>query len=148
MYPYYSQRDTKWGNVTFSPAKLKIRDKGCTLTVLASMATWAGKTYTPEMMAEKCEFTDDGLLLWVSVPLPLNFVWRYKQYDKKKAKEILLSKNGMCMIQVMFGGSQHWIGLIGWDRNGEIIHDPWDGKKKSLKMCPFSAPIGMTELRK
>ena len=145
MYIYYSQRDPRWAKTTFSPAKLTIGAKGCTITVASSMATWAGKKFTPDEMAKECKFTPNGLLLWRS--LPVKFVWRYYRYLPTKAKEILLSAKGMCMIEVLWGRDRHWIGLVGWDRRGEIIHDPYDGKKKSLRNCPFR-PTGFTELSK
>lgn len=147
MYPYYSQRDPRWASHTFSTAKLKIGEYGCTLTVLSAMSTWAGKEITPDKMADSCKFLQDGRILWNSIPSPLKFVWRYYQDDARKAKEILFSPNGMCLIQVQWGSQQHWLGLVGWDRNGAIVHDPWFGAKVSLKARPYY-PIGMTELKK
>jgi hypothetical protein len=149
-YPFYSQNDPKWANVRFSVSRLRMGDYGCLITTLASMATWMGVKMTPNEVAGKCQYTADGLLYWNSVPAPLKFKRRYfNQYDKSLAKHTLLNtKWDVVLLEVQWGRQKHWVGLVGWGRNGEVIHNPWDGKKKALSKCPFSGVTGMAILTK
>jgi hypothetical protein len=108
-----------------------------------------GVKMTPDEMAGKCEYTAGGLLIWNSVPAPLKFKRRYYSYEKNLAKNTLLNtKWDVVALEVQWGRQKHWVGLIDWNWRGEIIHDPWDGKKKALKDCPFSGVTGMAILTK
>ena len=153
MYPYYSQNDRRWANARFSDARLRIGDYGCLLTAVASAGTWMMKKMkrqgelTPDEVAnDSSRFTPSGLLIWSRLPGPTKFVRRYYSYNKAKALEILKSDWNVCFLQVQWGRQSHWVTVVGW-RNGEpVIHDPWDGKRKSLKSAPFSAVTGMAEI--
>ena len=64
--PKYMQTDDRWGDVWIGGAGGgSIRSIGCTLTCIAMTESYCtGEALTPDVMAERIEFTSAGLLYW------------------------------------------------------------------------------------
>ena len=94
---------------------------------------WYGKYKDPAWMAKNLSFSND-LLIWGSVTkseLPMRFVYRYYKKDDNKIKEILKSRDGICVLQV---NNNHWVALVGFSNFfGYKVNDPFHGDTIYLK---------------
>lgn len=111
----YSQKDPVWAEQTFSPAHLKMKDFGCTITCVAQALTIAGWVITPGDLANRLDdingFTDDGLLIWGKV--------------SQLFPSFQFGGSGFNFIQGFFGKYAHWI--LSVDSTGEV-YEPYYGQ--------------------
>jgi hypothetical protein len=129
----YSQRDATWGNDQHGTSSTKLKDTGCTITVLTVLLNQTGYDETPKTTNQKLTsnsgYSSGNLLNWSVVPKiwpKLSWVGRYYSFDNSKALEWL--KNGLIpMIEVsatpIGGTGKHWLGAVG---DGKVF-DPWTG---------------------
>ena len=125
MVTAYSQKDERWKDLTFSPAKLTIGEFGCFIVSLSVLCD-----QPPDIVLEILErngcFNKDGRLLSDLSAKALGLSYR------GKAKKRPLANNFPCIIEVDFYApaySQHFCVLLDEHR----IIDPLDGKEHPNK---------------
>lgn len=123
-----SQRDPKWRYKKIGQSNLTIGNYGCLITDISMFSDWYGKYRDPAWMSKNLQFTQGGLLIWKSIDsskLPMKFVYRYYTKNDAKIREILASRDGVCLLQV---NSNHWVALVGYSRlYGYRVADPFYG---------------------
>jgi len=140
-----NQKDPKWAKVLIGKSKETIAKSGCTITSTAMFSDWYGCYKDPAWMAKNLEFTTGGFLYWRSITksaLPMKFVYRYYYNDMKKIKQILASKDGVCLLQV---NGNHWVALVGASWKGLRVNDPYYGDTIYLNQRNYKV-TGFAEL--
>lgn len=141
---YLSQRDPRWAYEKIGSSTATIGKYGCLITDISMFSSWYGKYRDPKWMARNLAFTRDGLLIWKSIDsseLPMKFVYRYYTKNDTKIREILASRDGVCLLQVNYN---HWVALVGYSRlYGYRVADPYYGdviylSKRNYKITGFA----------
>ena len=134
MIVSFPQRDPQWAALKISPSDLTIGRFGCVITALASMSAGFGDNLTPPEVADKCKFTDGGLIIWQFCDFS-SFEWVHREYfrNDRKIGPALSDANRAVLLQVNEGA--HWVLGLGYDKMREsyVIADPWFGD-----MCVMS----------
>lgn len=129
----YSQRDYRWANKKIGASQLTIGRYGCTITCIADLSTYFGDNMTPAEVADKLQFTKDGLIIWSSVNFEhFKFSQRLYTHSPILERAALFDPNQAVILQVHNGS--HWVVLTGLLQQGKDyqIADPWLGDRSSL----------------
>jgi ABC-type bacteriocin/lantibiotic exporter with double-glycine peptidase domain len=139
------QRFFPWSNETIGQTKVRIADKGCTITCLSMLSDWYGNFRTPDWIAKNLSFTNAARVYWNSMngKLPFRFVYRYYRQNDAKIKEILSSKDNACLLEV---NNNHWVVLVGYSKiYGYKVADPYYGDTIYLSKRKYRI-TGFTEV--
>lgn len=128
-----SQRDPRWGEIPVGFGIAKIKDVGCTITVLAEILGTTPDVVNERMKAVK-GFSDGrtigkgNLLVWsyIAKAFPGVSAWRYYGYDNTKVKaavpNVIVEVPGL----PIGGRDKHWVRYVG----NQKLHDPWTGRER------------------
>lgn len=122
----YSQRDPRWSQNKIGQTNLTIGRFGCTITSIADLSTYFGDNLTPADVANKIQFTSDGLILWNSCKFGhFEFERRsYALYDFD-IRDALKDPDKAVILEVEH---DHWVAATGISiLGGYNIADPWFG---------------------
>jgi len=130
---FLEQDDPRWKNVKMGKSNSTIGSYGCLITDLSMLSYWYGGFFTPEEIAKKANFTNEGYYIWSSgdLFLPFDFKYRYYTRDIEKIKSILFSDDNAVVVRVSAYGAYHWLAVIGYDQVSKefIGADPLTGDK-------------------
>jgi len=122
---YYSQTDSRWGNLKIGVSSSKMKDYGCAITSVAMMYTYYGKKYTPKDILNKSDFAGD-LIYWPSG-------WHHLYTTSYKSEvDSILKNDGVAIVHLKFSGGGHFIVIGGKDKKDYIVHDPYFGSNLYL----------------
>lgn len=139
----FSQRDSRWKNVTLGKTKYTLGAVGCTTTAacraIFKLIQWA---LMPNAASQLFKYTDGGLLIWGSIAnLTIPFseqVKAYRYYRRPTDKEIKACTNdaGQAMLLELSTNLplRHWVCL---EKNSVQdwyqVMDPLIGKMSKIK---------------
>ncbi len=128
---YYSQRDSRWGDLKIGNSKSLIKDYGCAVASVAMVFTNHGESITPKSLAKQPIFSWD-LIAWPSSWESLsyspygsshgNISWSSIDSELKKDNPVVvyIGKSG--------GKGGHYVVIHNKDSKGRyIVHDPYFG---------------------
>jgi hypothetical protein len=137
----YSQRDSRWANITIGHSTSKISDFGCTIVCLANMAN-----VTPDVVNAFLTAVDGFLvdrIIWKKInetKLGLTFPEGGRHYGYNDAEVYqAIQDYGSVLVEVDYDGvvatpsDRHWVLYIG---NHQLI-DPWTGTIKPTSSYPL-----------
>lgn len=129
MIKLFYQKDPLWANIKIPGTNLKLKDYGCNVCNLASLACYYGKSETPKTILSKLKFVN-GLVIWKSfteIYPDIEFVKRiYKigpVYDFAELEEYLKNQNPV-IAEVRLSGYQHFILIYSKELNYHWMLDP------------------------
>lgn len=126
---YYSQKDSRWGNMNIGVSSDKMKDYGCAISSVAMVYTYYGKRYTPKDILKKFDF-DGSLIYWPDG-------WKDTGYKSglnyKSILDNLIDNDDVAIIHLKFSGGGHFIVVGGKDKNDYIVHDPYFGSNIYLR---------------
>lgn len=128
---YYSQRDSRWGNVMIGSSNSSMKSWGCAVTSVAMVFKKHGANVTPKTLARASIFSGDLInwpSSWSGVDLKLassishgNVNWSRIDSEIKKNNPVIV------YIKKMSGGG-HYVVIHHKDSNGKyVVHDPYFG---------------------
>lgn len=128
---YYSQRDSRWGNVMIGSSNSSMKSWGCAVTSVAMVFKKHGANVTPKTLARASIFSGDLInwpSSWSGVDAKLassishgNVSWSRIDSEIKKNNPIIV------YIKKMSGGG-HYVVIHHKDSNGKyVVHDPYFG---------------------
>lgn len=135
MMKLVNQGDPKWAGVKIGESNSTIRDYGCTISCLSMLSDWYGHYLDPEYMAKNLVFNKNGEIVWSSITnnphLPMEFVWRYYNYDEIHLLPSLNSKTQSVMLRInlVIKGKTyvHWVVAIKKVGSLYYVADPLGG---------------------
>jgi len=129
---YYSQRDSRWGNVKIGNSKSLLKDYGCAVSSVAMVFTYQGSSITPKSLAEKDQYFQWDLIAWPNswkgISLSANgsshgnINWSVinKEIEKNNPVIVYIGKKG--------GKGGHYVVIHNKDKKGRyVVHDPYFG---------------------
>ncbi len=130
---YFSQWDSKWGNMTIGKTKTLMKSYGCAVTAVAMVFKEHGGSITPGMLAKESIFSGD-LINW---PATWNSPKLSLSNDGKSHKNIdwsiidtQIAKNIPVIVYIgkSNGSGGHYVVIHHKDSNGKyVVHDPYFG---------------------
>lgn len=128
-----SQRDLRWAADYLGQSKSTVGRYGCTVTSIAMGTSYFNQYVSPKDLAKKLTFTNDGLLVWTSLPSVTCFKLEKRFFGQQDTviREALAHPKKIVLIQVE---NYHWV--LGLGRNlfgGYRISDPWFGDNSTTK---------------
>jgi len=130
---FLEQDDPRWADEKIGKTSFTIGAYGCLITDLSMLSYWYGGFFTPEEIAKKANFTNEGYYIWSSgdLFLPFDFEYRYYNRDIEKIKSILFSDDNAVVVRVSAYGAYHWLAVIGYDQvSKELLGaDPLTGDR-------------------
>ena len=110
---YFSQNDPRWRNIKIGQSNVTLGQKGCTIDCIADAASWFRSEEfgaTPDVLARKLSFTQDGRIIWSSIGEyfeSFKFEWRFYSYEEARILEALKNPNKVVLFNI--NGGAHWV---------------------------------------
>jgi peptidoglycan hydrolase CwlO-like protein len=121
---FYSQTDSRWGNMKIGGTKYLMRDYGCAITSVAMVYDFEGKNYTPKTILTSSDFIKKGeaIIYWPDG-------WYKAAFNKDTINNQL--KNGKVVIAHITKGNTdgHFVVIHHYDSsaNNYVVNDPYFG---------------------
>lgn len=128
-----SQRDPIWANDKLGQSQSTVGRYGCTITSISMGTDYFKSWKTPKELAKELKYTNEGLLLWDSLPSATCFKLEKRFYGQQDhlIREALGSQKKIALIQVE---NYHWVLALGKNIfGGYKIADPWFGDTSTTK---------------
>ena len=122
----FSQNDPRWKNKRIGNSTCTIGRWGCTISSIATLGTYFGERKTPDELASKLDFTNDGRILWQSISRvydKMKFKWRFYTFDKNLIDKSLSDPNTVVLLNV--DHNYHWISALSKIFGYYRCSDPW-----------------------
>lgn len=129
----YSQRNPLWKDKNIGNSPYTIGQYGCTLTCVAMIASYFGDRLTPLDIARRCQFTQDGKIIWASVNFEhFEFDYRYYQDYPEGIDRAIADPDLAVILEV--NSKRHWVVATGktWFMDRYKIADPWNGDRATM----------------
>lgn len=125
---YYSQKDSRWGNMRIGQSNSLVKDYGCALTSVAMIFTNYGEATTPASLARQ-KIYDWDLIVWPegkNIELVKNTNHggvNWSEIDR----ELNASHPVIVFIKAKSGGAGHYVIIHHKSGNDYVVHDPYFG---------------------
>jgi peptidoglycan hydrolase CwlO-like protein len=134
---YYSQRDSRWGDVKIGNSSSLMKDYGCAITCVSMVFTKKGSSINPGSMAKQKIFYYDLIKwpgTWNNDKIKLassighgNISWSTINAQITKGNPVIV------YIKKTNGGGGHYVVVTGKDKKDYIVHDPYFGSNLYLE---------------
>jgi len=135
-----SQKDSKWSSDKLGTSSITIGAYGCLITSVAMICNYYGKETNPGKINQDLinvnGYANDNLLKFASIETVYPDIivdWEsYLSNPTDKQIDTVLKSNIPVIVQVDYKPDtpaldQHWVVIIGKDKNGYLIADPING---------------------
>lgn len=127
---YFSQRDSRWGNMTIGNSGSLMKDYGCAVSAVSMVFKYYGASIDPGKMAKQKIFYYD-LIQWPaswSPNIDLVSSTAHSGVSWSKVDGYLNNKQPVIVyIKKTSGGGGHYVVIHGKDSKDYIVHDPYFG---------------------
>ena len=129
-----SQRDSKWSAEKLGQSVCTVGRYGCVTVCLSMLSDYfkeqKGSFVNPAKLARGLKFTNDGLIIWSSLPLLLQFSLSKRLYQRNDV-EIGISLKDPKKAVILQVENFHWVVALRRLPFGVyLIADPWTGTKR------------------
>lgn len=125
---YYSQKDSRWGNMRIGQSSSLIKDYGCALTSVAMIFTYYGETTTPKTLARQQIYYWD-LIVWPNgknIELAKNT--NHNGINWSEIDRELANGNPVIVFIKARSNAGHYVVIHHKASNGKyVVHDPYWG---------------------
>jgi len=129
---FYSQHDSKWGDVKIGNSKSLLKDYGCAVSSVAMVFTYQGSAITPKLLAEKDQYFQWDLIAWPQSWKNINLSSNGSRHGNLSWSIInneIENKNPVIVYIGKSGGKGgHYVVIHHKDKKGRyVVHDPYFG---------------------